>query len=845
MNQVIEDRYEIQGYLGQGGMGEVYRALDRHTRDIVAVKSLKADVVKLDPEILARFEREGDALRKLNHPNIVKMLSTCNSDGRHYIVMEYVGGGSLRDLLDDQPRLPVDRVLQIGLDVADALTRAHRLNITHRDIKPENILLAEDGTPRLTDFGVAQMGDSPRMTQAGALVGTLSYLSPEGASGEAVDERADIWSFGLVLYEMLAGQMPFQKPQIGATLNAILNQPTPDLQAERPDVPDALADLIYRMLIKERAARIPSVRLVGAEIEALLHGRESTSQIYGDSTRFGTPAPSSVDVTPSKIRTPSNLPAQTTPFVGRDEELLDILRLLADESVRLITVSGPGGMGKTRLTLEAARLVLGGRPDSTSATLKQTSRINLPSFQHGVFFVPLAPLNAADVIVPTIAESINFAFYNADDPKTQLLNYLREKEMLLVMDNFEHLMDGANIVADILRAAPQVQILVSSRERLRLQGETILDLYGMRFPEYETPRELENYAAVKLFLQSARRAAPDFTLNEQTAPLVARIVRLVEGLPLGIELAAAWLEALSAQEIVQEMQRSFDFLETDLRDVPDRHRSIRSVFEYSWKLLTEAEKTAFGKLSVFRGGFTREAAQTVAEVALRDLTTLVNKSLLRRSPEGRYDVHELLRQYAAEHLRASPTEAEATHTRHSAYFMRLLAQCEKELYTSSQKRILEALETDFDNIRSAWQWASDHALEDLLYEGIGTLSALYETLSMFKEGVETFGKAADLLLKRGAAEDDLTVWRLRVYQGALAGRMGDYALNYQLAQQALNVFQHWDMRPEISYALNNLAYVDMMRGRYDSALEYGEQAMTMAVEVGDQWRVFMSMGNVG
>ncbi|MDX1523058.1 MAG: protein kinase, partial [Anaerolineae bacterium] len=262
--------------LGQGGMGHVYRGLNTQTEEPVAIKVLKPQIVHSNPDLVDRFIREGEALRQLNHPNIVKMLAASEQDGQHYLVMEYVAGGSLHDLIKQEGPLPVERVLDIALDLADALTRAHRLNIIHRDLKPPNVLLAEDGTPRLTDFGLARQMEGPRTTETGMIMGTVDYLSPEGCEGQALDERADIWAFGVILVEMLTGKRPFVGETLPSTLTAIITQPVPDLTAYRSDIPAPLIDLIGRMLEKKLDQRIPSVRLVGAELEAIIADRPIT-----------------------------------------------------------------------------------------------------------------------------------------------------------------------------------------------------------------------------------------------------------------------------------------------------------------------------------------------------------------------------------------------------------------------------------------------------------------------------------------------------------------------------------------------------------------------------------------
>ena len=329
--------------LGQGGMGLVYRGLDTETGQPVAIKILRPEVVVQQPALVKRFIREGETLRRLNHPNIVKLLAATEKEGRHYLVMEYVDGGSLLDLLKAQGRLSLERSLKIGLDLADALTRAHRLNILHRDLKPANVLLANDDTPRLADFGIAWIGDSPPLTQSGLVLGTIDYLSPEACQGERLDARTDIWAFGVLLYEMLLGQRPFQGNTLTATLTAILTEPTPDLRQQRPDIPDALAGLIYRMLEKEPEQRLSSVRLVGAALEAILTGRGA--QLLGNKGEFTS--------APPLPRTPAQqYPRFPTSLVGREKEMVilrQVWQRVSDGQGQIVLVEGEPGIGKTRL----------------------------------------------------------------------------------------------------------------------------------------------------------------------------------------------------------------------------------------------------------------------------------------------------------------------------------------------------------------------------------------------------------------------------------------------------------------------------------------------------------------
>lgn len=737
LSKLIGNRYEIQNIardlIGRGGMGNVYRGLDHQTGRAVAIKHLKGDVVVSNPEVVARFEREGEALRRLNHPNIVSMLTTVVEQDEHYLVMEFVSGGSLSELMRREKQMVVHRVLKIGLELADALTRAHHLSIIHRDIKPANVLLAEDGTPRLTDFGVAHLGDLSRITQTGTVTGTYAYLSPEACEGGVLDARTDIWSFGALLYEMLTGRVPFEEPNLSATLIAILTKPVPDMALFRPGIPDSLANLVYEMLQKDRHKRISSVRQVGARLESIIAGlgRNQTGLV----TTFET--------TPSETVAPvvgprHNLPPQPTPFVGREPEVQEVLALLNDPDCRLLTLVGPGGMGKTRLSLEAAFR-------------------KVDDFQHGVRFVPLAAISSPALLPTAIAESVGVAFFENHSPKQQLFNYLREKELLLVLDNFEQLIEGAEFVSELLAHCPKLKILVTSREALNLWEEYTRPVRGMRYPDQQNIANIEPYSAVKLFAARARRVRNSFDASAELNHII-QICQLVDGMPLGIELAASWLRVLSADQIVQEIQNNYNFLSTNMRNITERHRSIRAVFDYSWNLLSPEEMAVFRKLAVFQGGFRRPAAEAIAGATLATLTSLVNKSLLYEgeshntdTPGGsnRYTMHELLRQYANEKWRENEAEQQATERRHALYYANLLAAQEAHLKGQKQRLALELIGEERENVRLSWKWALANLSHDpetalvCLQKGNESLYIFYEARGIMYEAVSLFESAVN------------------------------------------------------------------------------------------------------
>jgi predicted ATPase/DNA-binding SARP family transcriptional activator len=420
-----------------------------------------------------------------------------------------------------------------------------------------------------------------------------------------------------------------------------------------------------------------------------------------------------------------NLPHQSTPFIGRQRELAEIKQTLAQD--RLLTLIGPGGTGKTRLALQAA-----------------TDLAN--AFRNGVFLVALAPISSPDFIVQTVAEAIGFPLSTHEDPKTQLLRHLRHRHYLLMMDNFEHLLPGATLVGEILQTAPEVTILATSQERLNLKEESLLRIEGLAYPPSPSAPDDENYDAVRLFVDSARRQRPGFAQLPGDLTNVSRICLLVEGMPLAILLAAAWADTLTPDEIHGELERSFDFLQSEWRDMPERHRSVRAVFNPSWRRLSPELQALFARLTVFRGGFTREAAEMVTGASLQELAGLVNKSLLRRDlNSGRYEIHELLRQYGQEVLEQTPSENEQILHAHAAYFADFIQKQWDPLTDARQRDALAAIDADLENLRRAWRYWLVRLEAVRIKMFADSFWRVYDIRGWFNAGAELFREASDAL----------------------------------------------------------------------------------------------------
>jgi predicted ATPase/DNA-binding CsgD family transcriptional regulator len=458
----------------------------------------------------------------------------------------------------------------------------------------------------------------------------------------------------------------------------------------------------------------------------------------------GNPAPAA-HVSPTRA-TFHNLPGQALPLIGREDALADIFKLLTTGDRRLLTLVGPGGIGKTHMAVEAAARMLASFPD-------------------GVYFVPLAPLCSPDDILLTVSNALGFQLHDGKDPLPQVLARLRDRHLLLVMDNFDDLMDGTALVAAMLNAAPRLRILVTSRERLNLQEETTFRVGGIKLPEGTNGANAMDNDAVRLFVGRAQQAQPDFTPDAADLAAIARICRLVEGMPLGIVLAAAWMELLSPAEIADEITRSLDFLQTEMRNMPERHRSIRGVFESAWKRMSDNERNVFARLATFRGGFTREAAQQVAGATLPTLMALVNKSLLRRDMDGRYSIHELLRQYAAEQLVQSG-EWDSAFAAHSQYFLEHLGEQRSNLES------LDEVEADIDNLRVAWSWAIDQRNYGLIDRTLDNLHQFCIRRSRYWDALKLFNSALELAEHHPDNIEPRIVLRLREYRGKMRALLG-------------------------------------------------------------------------
>jgi len=815
--------YEILQRLGAGGMGEVYRARDIRLEREVALKTLSLELGS-QADALARFEKEARSACALNHPNIVTIYELGHVNETRYIAMELVTGQTLRELLT-AGLIPFRKAVAIATQIADALAKAHAIGIVHRDLKPENLMVSTDAIAKILDFGLAKLvvtnpasdsDASTSITEHGTVLGTVGYMSPEQAIGGEVDFRSDQFSFGSVLYEMVTGFPAFRKKTHAETIAAILRDEPDHLRSRMQQAPPPFVWIVERCLAKDPKDRYASTHDLARDLAAV---RE----------RFAEPTAGL-----SQPR-PNNLPRQRTTFVGREREAIALRELLVRNDVQLVTLIGPGGIGKTRLALQVAADIA-------------------PEFPGGVCFVPLSVVTDPGLIPSTIGQALGLHESGNQSPQETLQEYLGSlgQPMLLLLDNFEHLVSAAPVIAQLLTASRKLKIAVTSQAPLHVYGEHEFPVPPLALPDLKSipPIEvLSSLPAVALFVERAQAIRRDFTLTRENAPAIATLCARLDGLPLAIELAAARIKLLSPSAMLARLESRLNLLTGGARDLPTRQQTLRSTVDWSYGLLTTAEQTLFRRLSVFIGGCTLEGAEAVCDTKgdlgldiLDGMSSMVDKSLAQQVEQANADTRfvmlSTIREYAAERLAESNDEA-ATRRAHAAYYIVLAEEGAEEI--GAHPEWLDRFEIEHENFRLAL----DHLVKTKDVEWALRLGAalfrFWETREHLKEGRETIAR---LLALQGTIALPKLRARLTFAAAVLASEQGDYASARTLFEESLNTCVELNDKRGVAVALNALAVGARDRNDLSAASSLFERCVAIWKDLGDRADIARTLSNL-
>ncbi len=856
--------YRLIQLLGQGNFASVYLGEHIHLHTQAAVKVLHGQLAGHDVE---GFLSEARTLARLRHPHIVQVLDFAVEGTTPFLVLDYAPGGNLRNLHPKGTLLSLDTVVTYVRQVAEALQYAHQAKLIHRDIKPENMLLGRSNEVLLSDFGIALMIQSSRSQHSQDTAGTIAYMAPEQLRGKP-SPASDQYALGIVVYEWFCGDRPFHGT-FAELYSQHLSVAPPPLCERVPTIPPAVEQVVLKALAKDPKGRFANMRAFAVALEEVVKAESSGQTLFVLASELPREHPAEAEPILDQLNVRShNLPGRLTPLIGREQEVQAVCALLRRPEVRFVTLTGPGGVGKTRLSLQVATELS-------------------DEFAEGVCFVPLAPISDPDLVVATIAQALGIK-EAGEQPLLDLLQaYLQDKHLLLLLDNFEQILEAAPRLADLLTGCPQLKMLVTSRAVLHLRAEHQFPVPPLALPDLSHLPEseaLSQYAAVALFLQCAQTARPDFQLTPANTRAIAEICVHLDGLPLAIELAAARVKLLPPQALLTRLAHRLQVLTSGARDAPVRQQTLRNTLAWSYDLLDFREQRLFRRLSVFVGGCTLEAVEGLstalgekqAEV-LDGVASLMDKSLLRQVEQGGEEPRLLMlatiREYGLEAL-ASGGEMESARRAHAAYYLRLSERAELELGGPQQGAWLERLEREHDNLRAALSWSLEQAGDEeaelrreIALRLGGALWLFWWTHGHWSEG-RTFleralraseGATAPIQAKalcaaaslsfvqshyeraEALSSESLVLYRELGDQrgialslqslGNVAWVRSDTAKASSLLEEALALFKEVDDKEYMAYSLFSLALLASSQGRYSRACTLFEESLAFFREI--------------
>jgi len=847
--------YRLTRWLAKGAFADVYLGEHIYLNSQVAIKVLHTQV---DAHATEDFLTEARHLSHLMHPHIIRVFDFGIEHQTPYLVMDYAPHGNLRELHPPGTIVPLLTVVTYTSTIASALQFAHDQHLLHRDLKPENVLLGPKHEVLLSDFGLALLMSGSETVQVQQRFGTLDYMAPEQIRGQ-ISPASDQYALAVMVYEWLSGHLPLQDsaPELA---NELLSPSLASLSELHPGISSSVEEVVFKALSKGPQRRFVDVLSFAAAFE---EAAQASSHI---------PSTPSIDtelLVKSRHVLYTNLPHPLTPLFGREEVQQAVRAMLARPRVRMLTLTGAPGVGKTRLAVALASDVL-------------------EEFTHGVCFVPLAPISDPDLVVSAIAYALGVQEYGKRPLFEYLSAFLRTKQLLLLLDNFEQVLPAAPLLSDLLMACPELKFLVTSRAVLHLEGEYVYKVPPLAVPDLQhlpAQDSLSQVASVALFAEQAQAKQSDFELTGDNAATIAEICVLLDGLPLALVLAAARIKVLPPWTLLARLSQGFEVLTGGGRDAPVHQQTLRATISWSYNLLSTEEQSLFRYFCVFVGGCTLEAAEAVGTAASENVTPILdvisslfdNSLLERREQEAgkpRLNMLATIRDYGLEAL-ATSGELERAHDAHAAYYLSLAEGAESALVGAKQSSWADQVERDHENFRAALQWLLEQGnIEEVLrlatalqqfwlqrgYLSEGrrfleqaldagrlepiSISSQVRANALYAAGYLAFwqndpGQAIVLLeeserLSR-QLQDKRGIASALTYLGAITHNRGEVAAAATILEEALRLCKEVGAKSELAELIAMLGVVPLFHGEYTKAREILEEGLALSKEVGNVW----------
>jgi predicted ATPase/DNA-binding NarL/FixJ family response regulator len=864
--------YHLLRLLGRGGFADIYLGEHVYLKSYAALKILR---MSLTGEELAAFLKEAQTLTQLIHPNIVRVLDFAVDDDQPYLVMDYAPNGSLRELHPAGSRLSIDTILPYVTQVASPLQFAHDKGFVHRDVKPENMLLGTRSEVLLSDFGISVFASrtEPQYSTnhiAQSVAGTSRYMAPEQLQGQP-QPASDQYALGVVIYEWLCGTSPFHGTLIEVAMQHLTMPPTP-LRQQLPELSSSIEEVVLRALAKEPEQRF-------TRIQDFADALQNAS--LAASTPLTFPAPVEERKGLRNVVKPEpiwKVPTTFTSFIGREQDVAAIEAMLLRPEVRLVTLAGIGGIGKTSLALQIA------------SHLRS-------SFAEGVCFVGLVSTSDPELIPSIIAETLGIHQVDSLSIFEQVKLFLHDRQLLLILDNFEQLITAASLVEDLLAACPALKIIVTSRTVLRLRAEFEYQVMPLTLPDLElspTDTGIRKSTAVALFVQRARMVNPNFQLTQSNARTIAEICVQLDGLPLAIELAAARIRLLPPQALLNRLSRRFEVLTGGPVTMPVHQQTLRNTLKWSYDLLDAHEQQLFRRLAVFERGLTLEAAEALGNAnrevqddsqILDGLASLIDKSLLLQieyeGSEPRFLMLMTVRQYGLECLRENGEE-DLIRQAHADYYLALVEEAEPHLKDQQQLLWLRILDREQENLRAALSWLIAHEKAEIVLRFCAALWWFWQIRGYWSEGrrwlktVLALPEAGEPMVLRAkvlsatgelaADQGDLLEARLLLTESvalckelnddhrlvrpmSTLGRVmvvqGDHTAAASLLKECIALCRKLGSTWELSRSLLTLGYVRWLDGDLKQAIALTQEGLIIARELGDKAQIAHALNNLG